>query len=271
MSNKKILLIGENGKDIWRKGSIRQSPESPTWVFKQTSETENPGMAANVCENLLSLDPTLDITFCHQAEVITKTRYIDQESDYQLFRVDENDDGFEPDFWNKVIDQMVWNNNDYQALVISDYNKSLISDQFIEAITDIFKELGKPVWVDTKKVLGQWSRDIDFVKINEKEFQYNLKSGCYPWACCKNLIVTRGKNGIDLYNNEGNVIYHVDSVAQDVWSVSGAGDSVLSALVVKYLNNGGNIKTAIDYANKVAAIAVSKPGVVAVSKDEVNE
>ena len=43
----------------------------------------------------------------------------------------------------------------------------------------------------------------------------------------------------------------------------------LAALVVRYLENGRDLKDAMDWANKVGAIAVSKRGVVAVKREEV--
>ena len=67
----KITVIGELGKDVFVYGeSNRLSPEAPVPVFNPSYTEENPGMAGNVVENLMSMDNTLSINFIHQHELI---------------------------------------------------------------------------------------------------------------------------------------------------------------------------------------------------------
>lgn len=272
MSTKRILLVGENATDVFITCDCKRlDPAAPVPVAQPLDMKTNPGMAGNVLANIESLGGP-PVHFIHQSAEIRKTRYVDEASGQQLLRVDEGDDAFEPDFWAKVIDGMAASREDYYAVVISDYGKGLISTQIIEALGEIAHELHIPIFCDTKHILGSWSREIDYVKINDKEYRAQISAGVTePWKWCKNLIVTRGKHGSDLYSQTGEIVYHSDSHAGKVWSVSGCGDTVLSALVVKYLVNGGNIKTAIDYAMRAAAVAVSKPGVVAVTWQEIED
>lgn len=269
MANKRILLVGELGLDIWVEGTCEKlSPEAPVPIQRPTKITSNPGMAGNVAQNLRSLSPGIQIDFFSQSKSINKIRHIDQSSGAHLLRVDDGDDSFEPDFATQVIEGMARNPDGYLAFVASDYNKGLLSETFLTTLTDIAHEIGATMWLDSKKVLGQWSKDIDFVKINDKELKVNLVAGIKPWEWCRNLIVTNGKNGATLYRPDGSIEYHTKALSQSVFSVAGCGDSVLAALIVDYLKTE-DIKQSMYFAMRVAAIAISKPGVVAVSKDEV--
>ncbi len=270
MANKRILLVGELGLDIWVEGTCEKlSPEAPVPIQRPTKVTSNDGMAGNVAKNLRSLSPGIQIDFFHQSKAINKIRHIDSASGAHLLRVDDGDDSFEPDFSAQVIEGMARNPDGYSAFVISDYCKGLLSETFITSLTDIAHEIGATVWLDSKKVLGQWSKDIDFVKINDKELKVNLAAGVKPWEWCRDLIVTEGKNGAALYRADGSIEYRTKSLSQSVFSVAGAGDSVLAALVIDYLKTE-DIKQSMYFAMRVAAIAVSKPGVVAVSREEVD-
>jgi len=69
-------------------------------------------------------------------------------------------------------------------------------------------------------------------------------------------------------------MYHPESFSIVVRPIevrdgAGCGDSVLAALVVRYLENGGNLKTAMEWAAKAGAVAVSHRGVVAVKREDV--
>jgi len=260
----RILLIGEKCLDVFISGPCpRLSPEAPVLVHNPRRTESNPGMAANVEANLRSLDPSVHIDFFHQEQEIRKTRHVDEVSGQQLIRIDTGDDAFSPDFSDRVLRGM---SGEYDALIISDYGKGLLSTSFMCAITTIFNEMGKPVFADTKAVLGEWSKGIDYVKINTKEYNAQLAAGITePWKYCRNLIVTKGREGAVLYFDPRGLSYQTDQIPVKIAGLSGAGDTFLAALVTKYLDNYGNIFSAMDYANRAAAIAVASPGVVAVS------
>lgn len=268
---RRILLVGEACKDVFVYGDCnRLSPESPVPIHQPTRTEINDGMAANVRANLLSLAPGTKVDYFHQTAEIYKIRHIDDASGQHLLRVDDGDDAFEPDFWVKVIDGMAACAEGYKAIVISDYGKGLLSTKMMAGLAQIGRELSIPTFCDTKAILGDWSRDIDFVKINEKE--YRAQHTDYPsrpaWEFCKNLIVTRGKQGSDLYAQDGSIAYHSDAVSRGLSSVAGCGDTVLAALVIKYLECS-DIQSSMDYANRAASVAASKRGVVAVTWQEV--
>ena len=84
----KVLLLGDSCEDEYIYGNCdRLSPEAPVPVMKLGRVETKSGMAGNVCLNLQAFN--LNITFLTNTEKITKTRFIDEGSNYQILRVDK--------------------------------------------------------------------------------------------------------------------------------------------------------------------------------------
>ena len=84
----KVLLLGDSCEDEYIYGSCdRISPEAPVPVMNLGRVETKTGMAGNVCLNLQAFN--LDITFLTNTEKIIKTRFIDEKSNYQILRVDD--------------------------------------------------------------------------------------------------------------------------------------------------------------------------------------
>ena len=121
----KVLLIGDNCIDRYVIGEVeRLSQEAPVPIIKIVDEYTLPGMSANVKMNLVKLG--LDVDFITSTIDIIKTRYIDNRSKQHLLRVDN-----EPNVPN--CDYNLPNKN-YDAVVISDYNKGFLNYENIEFI-----------------------------------------------------------------------------------------------------------------------------------------
>ena len=141
---------------------------------------------------------------------------------------------------------------EFDALVISDYDKGFLTTQ---KICELVSEFEGPVFLDSKKrVLPAQGC---FVKINETE--QKLLSGDYS-----NLIVTKGAGGAD-YDG---VNYPAEKTK--VYDVVGAGDTFLAALVYFYLVYA-RIEKAIPYANKAASIAVQNFGTYVLTEENVQD
>ena len=262
-----ILIIGDNCTDIFIRGDAKRiCPEAPVAVLNPTRKELNAGMAGNVYENVRSLRPESRVFFIRQESEIVKTRYVDEASGYILLRVDENDSIKTPfskeNLWKRLGDFGLAL-PDFSIALISDYNKGFLSQEVISEIVSLLNESGVPVFMDTKKILGEWSKGVDFVKINEKEYNENLKH-IRPMDCCRNLIVTLGSAGSIWRNNN----IQVPSDKVEVMDVSGAGDTYFAAFAISYFETKDVVR-AMSYANKAAAIAVSKRGVVAVKQSEI--
>ena len=160
--------------------------------------------------------------------------------------------------------------HDWDAVIASDYGKGFLSPDILENVAFLCRQKKVPLFMDTKAVLGSWSAGVFCVKINAKEFAHQKASGVkWPHEMCENLIVTQGARGMMLFAPDGSEAYRTTPEEAHVADSVGCGDTVLAALVVRYLTNGGNLKTAMDYAARAATVAVSKPGVVAVGWEEV--
>lgn len=242
----KILLIGDKCIDVYQYGTIdRLSPEAPVPVFVPTHKEEREGMAGNVYANLVALGCHVDIVCGHPSK---KTRLIDSRSKQQLLRMDED---------VKSIPVVNVDTAGYDAVVISDYNKGVVSYELIEKIIEESHHSNNfPVFIDTKKVdlermQGAW------VKINELEYS-KIKSEC------SGLIVTRGSKGADAVYHE----YQSRAPKVEVVDVTGAGDTFLAALVYNYLHTK-DIKRAMDFANLASAVTVQHLGCYAPTMKEI--
>ena len=243
----KILVIGDSCKDIFVYGDIhRVCPEAPVPVFNPTHQTENDGMAKNVVRNLEALG--CDVEFISNDNSIKKIRYVDNRSNQMVLRVDENDKCRSIN--DKEIDYIEEWGKSFDAVIISDYCKGFLDEEDICFIADKCNN----VFLDTKKEIGDWVNDVDFIKINELEYEKNYRGKPNN----DKLIVTLGSKGCK-YKEE---VFPVDEVSS-VKDVSGAGDTFMSGLVVEYIKTL-DIKKAINFAQLCASKVVKKRGVVTI-------
>ena len=240
-----ILLIGDACEDTYTYGYVnRISPEAPVPIFEPHYTINHDGMAGNVRKNLEALG--CDVNFLHGA-VSKKNRLIDQRTKQQLLRLDK-DAISEPVTFETAIPPI------YDAIVISDYNKGTVSYELIE---ELAKEVDVPIFVDTKKT--DLARLLGcYVKINalEKSRATSLPDKDY-------LIVTHGHHGAQW----SDWVFPAET-AGDVTDVCGAGDTFLAALAYKFLESN-NMKEAVKFANKAAAITVQHVGVYAPRLEEI--
>ena len=244
---KKILVIGDFCIDLFIYGKTeRLSPEAPVPVFVPTQSRINDGMAGNVATNLTAMSTEYHIELYHQDEVIKKTRYIDQNTNHMFLRVDEGEDDITPLL---LTDEIVQRIEEAEAVVISDYNKGYLD---LETINKIGK-LAKRSFLDTKKKINSDTiESFTFIKLNEEEFKKNMTDDPEK---LKKIIATLGSKGAQYMGK----LYPV--VAKETIDVSGAGDTFLSAFVLKYVETN-DVEIAITFANKMSSIVVSKKGVV---------
>lgn len=239
----KVLLIGDSCIDEYQFGTIdRISPEAPVPVFKFLDKVSRPGMAANVRENFNALG--VNVLFI-SSEKSTKTRLIDIKSKQHIVRID-NDVILENPLEFSAIDPVLF---EVDAVVISDYNKGLITYELVEQIRNTYKG---PIFIDTKKTdLKRFMGS--YVKINESE--YNSATSVNDM-----LIVTKGNKGATLKHFDSEITFHTENA--EVVDVTGCGDTFLAALTYKFIESN-DIQSAIVFANKAASITVQNMGVYA--------
>jgi bifunctional ADP-heptose synthase (sugar kinase/adenylyltransferase) len=254
---KKILLIGEICIDEYIYGYCdRVCPEASALCFLDSGIIkENFGMSGNVYNNLKAIDPTLNINHIKPEIKIIKRRFIDTKYNTIIFRQDINDK------CNRI-DINKYDFSIYDYIIISDYCKGFLTEEDIKYIAN-HKKHNSTIFIDTKKKLvSQMLEGIDFIKINNKEYQDNI----YDIDTIRkksSIIVTNGEHGATLYEKSSTTIEHFPTDIVFLRDVCGAGDTFLASLVVKYIETS-NIKESIRFANVCSAKVVSKFGVTTI-------
>jgi len=126
----KVLLLGDSCLDVYHYGVCeRMSPEAPVPVFNSSKIVKNGGMAMNVYNNLSSLGSNVEIYTNTNWKNITKTRFVDKRTNHMFMRLDEHDDEYgKIDLQNLDLQQ-------YDAVIVSDYNKGFMSESDINYIS----------------------------------------------------------------------------------------------------------------------------------------
>lgn len=240
----RVLVIGDSCKDVFDYGFCeRLAPAAPVPVFVSRTRKSNKGMAGNVFENLINLGLECDI-ITNKKEIV-KTRFVDEGTNHMIMRLDSGEENLE-----RISNLHLIPFEKYDAIVVSDYNKGFIASEDIEYIS----RKHSIVFLDTKKLIGDWARDISFIKINKTEFERTKHLFEQKVWIKEKLIVTLGSEGC-VYCDEK---FTVDKV--EIKDLTGAGDTFLSGLVHNYLNTR-DIKQSIKFANKCATIVVQQKGV----------
>ena len=243
----KVLVVGELCKDETYYCDVnRISPEAPVPVADLIRNSTADGMAGNVNANLKAFG--IETTFLHQrlSQHIIKTRYVDIKSGQHLLRADSTHPSITP-----LDVASIENINDYNAIVISDYNKGFVTYDVVTQLRTLFDG---PILVDSKKE-GLAAFEGCIVKINELEYE---RASSTP----RSTIVTLGNRGA-MY---GDIVYPSEQVK--MFDVCGAGDTFLAGLTFKMLK-GAQIGPCIEYANKCAAIAVQHRGTYTLTQRDI--
>jgi len=245
---KKILVIGDSCIDSYAYcKSTRLAPDKPVPVLEVLDTVNTPGMAYNVFRNVISLTSFpkgIDLLTNERYEDVVKTRYVDAFSNHMFMRVDSLVN----------IDRMKDNNikDGYDTVIISDYDKGFLTTEDIEYICTNHQQ----VFLDTKKILGNWANAARFIKINNYEYERS-KDYFQNISVQDRVIQTMGSEGC-YYNGKQ---YPVEQA--EVMDLSGAGDTFMAALAVKYTETG-DIDSSITYANSCASKVVKKRGTTVV-------
>ena len=305
LSKSIIVVFGDVMLDRYVSGSVdRVSPEAPVPVLKPIKEEIRLGGAANVALNLSSLGSKVSLIGISGKDsssaqiikllkenkikselvksslpTITKLRLLS--SKQQLLRVD-NEEEFTKDDWSSAKERFdksisLKGNN---LLIISDYGKGTLQD--IPAIIRKAKKLKKTVLVDPKGDNFSKYKGADLITPNFPEFTGEVgpvKSEREITAKAKSLIkslnlgallVTRGSDGMTLFNKEKGKVVRSDfpTQAKEVFDVSGAGDTVIASLAAA-LSAGFDMSSAVKLANVAAGIVVGKSGTATASLSEI--
>ena len=166
------------------------------------------------------------------------------------------------------------------ALVISDYQKGVVTASLLRRVLPLAKRHGVPVLVDPKVRHFRLYRGATVVTPNQIEAEQatglQLRGPAEVVAAgrrilsllgCRAVLVTRGEHGMSLCER-GRPPLHVPTAAREVFDVTGAGDSVIAAMALA-LAAGASLPEAAVLANCAAGVVVGKIGTAQASPAEV--
>lgn len=305
----KILVVGDVMLDKYYYGEVtRISPEAPVPITHVTSEKETLGGAANVAHNLALLGCQTALAGYvgddyHCTSLLEKltARGIDHEGliqtsrptttklriiggHQQMLRLDfERDEPMEEEYEAKLrtfIKKKLSESLD--AVIISDYGKGACDEEACQYIIKASHAHGTPVIIDPKGANWLKYAHADYITPNLKEINEILldriknddaqveKAAHYAMRKykLKNIIVTRSEKGLSLVRESE--VHHIPTRAQDVFDVSGAGDTVIAVFAMA-LAGGLKASYGAALANLAASVVVAKLGTYAVSQRELLE
>jgi rfaE bifunctional protein kinase chain/domain len=301
--DRKVLVVGDVMLDQYWFGEVtRISPEAPVPIVRIIQEDARPGGAANVARNISSLgghatllsvvgndepggklkqllqdsgvspdglqtDPTIS--------TIVKLRVLGGHQ--QLLRID-----FEKQPSHEVLaaklEEFANQVSDHDIVILSDYGKGGLTH--IKKMISLAKAAGKQVLVDPKgsdyeqysgaslitpnrselrQVIGDWDDEYELsVRVKKLIDQLELDS----------LLLTRSEDGMSLFQKGS--VFDQPALAQEVFDVSGAGDTVIATLALM-LASHATPEDSVRVANIAAGIVVGKVGTAVVTADELRQ
>ena len=289
----KILIIGDLMLDHYVWGSVeRISPEAPVQILKITRENNRLGGASNVALNLIALGAKAHICgivgddvdgkniislldsagvnrdlLCVKSDFqsIKKTRFI--ASNQQVLRVDR--ESVEMSLDSAILGKIAESIKQFSAIILSDYGKGALSVDFTKQIIALANNKKIPILCDPKGDDYSKYANATVLTPNKKEAQIatniridsrdSLLSALKKMKNDYNLtyaLITLSEDGMAIFDSK---LTQIPTLAKEVYDVTGAGDTVISALAFG-LCNGMDIYESAKFANAAAAVVVGKIG-----------
>lgn len=296
----RLLVVGDVMLDrYWHGAASRISPEAPVPVVRVGNQEDRPGGAGNVALNIAALGSAATLVgivgkddnaddlqsrlaaagvYCdllHSTDkpTITKLRVVSQHQ--QLIRLDfeQNFDSTDvADLQGKVASLLP----SAQVLVLSDYAKGALQD--VSELIDLGRAQNIPIIVDPKGTDFEKYRGATLITPNLNEFESVVGHCAHEDELVAKgrsllsdlnlqaMLITRGEHGMTLIRPDSPEL-HLPARAQEVFDVTGAGDTVISVLAAA-LAAGDSLADATAIANLAAGLVVGKLGTAAISGPE---
>jgi rfaE bifunctional protein kinase chain/domain len=306
MSEANILVVGDLMVDRFLWGTVhRISPEAPVPVVHLKSETSALGGAGNVARNLQSLGAAAHLVgvvgsdrgaddflrLLAEADLgregiirsedmptITKTRVIAQHQ--QVVRIDrEAGELLSSAVRDEIGSRVEGLLSKVGGVVISDYQKGVISEDVLERILPAAKAAGLPTVIDPKPLNFPFYKSATVITPNLQEARemagsrggphediLQMGKGLRDRLGCEAVLLTRGEEGMTLFESSGEPT-SIPATAREVFDVTGAGDTVVAVLSL-CLVAGAEVKEAAFLANLAAGLVVGKLGTAVVTQKE---
>jgi D-beta-D-heptose 7-phosphate kinase/D-beta-D-heptose 1-phosphate adenosyltransferase len=307
MQGKKVLVLGDVMLDEFLWGKVaRISPEAPVPVVEVTRHSFHLGGAGNVAHNVRALGgeavlaavigrdvagdrirESLEVAGVGAALALAdagrpttvKTRIVAHHQ--QVVRADrERSDDIPRALEDALFEQVTRALPGCGALVLSDYQKGVVTPRLMSAVLGLARRRRVPVLVDPKVRHFRLYRRVALVTPNQKEAEEasgiairtdrDLRAAgerILKVLGCGAVLITRGEQGMSLFPAGGRAV-HLPTTAREVFDVTGAGDTVI-ATVGLALGAGASLAEAAMLANHAAGVVVGKLGTATAAPAEV--
>jgi D-beta-D-heptose 7-phosphate kinase/D-beta-D-heptose 1-phosphate adenosyltransferase len=303
-----VLVVGDVMVDHFIWGNVsRISPEAPVPVVDVQKDSIMLGGCANVLNNIYAMGgkvyvagvigedavgkqllselrkkniETKGIVIEEGRPTTLKTRIVAHGQ--QMVRFDkENRKAIPAGSVHKILSYVKSLRDKIGAIVVSDYNKGVVSEELIRGIKNIVEGTNIAICLDPKQDNFSIYRGAHIITPNHHEVQRAagfdasgvtdiikvseivLKKYAFPA-----MLVTRGEEGMSLFENGKKVTHtYFAARAKEVYDVTGAGDTVIGILALG-LAARADLKEATCLANVAAGIVVGKVGTATVSQQE---
>lgn len=304
--NARVIVIGDLILDEFIWGDVsRISPEAPVPVVWVKNESFMPGGASNVANNLRSLGAqvysvgvigdddrgailkgeleqkgvNVGGVFMDVSRPTTlKTRVVAQHQ--QVVRIDREKVAHVPDsiiskmsgYIRKIIKKV-------DGIIIEDYGKGVITPKLLSEIVPLAKKHKKIISVDPKEEHFKYYNGISVITPNNHEASKAVgfeikdeetlkKAGevLLKKTNCHIALITLGENGMAVFQ-KNRPMKHIPTIAQEVFDVSGAGDTVIASYTLALASSADPVAAAY-IANCAGGIVVGKVGIAVVTPEE---
>jgi D-glycero-beta-D-manno-heptose-7-phosphate kinase len=302
MRGRAILVVGDLMIDEWIWGAVtRISPEAPVPVVAVTDHSFTLGGAGNVANNLVALGARVEFigavgkdAFAKLARGMLREKAVSDHGIFvvgdrpttrktrivahnqQVVRADwEDPSPLSPIDRAKIVGYLRDNAARFDAVILSDYAKGLLSWEIVQAALSCDLVLADP-----KPQNLEFFKGVTCVAPNQHEAEiatgitidsdaslHSAGTRLLRMLDCRYVVITRGEHGMALFGAQGERLT-IPSVARKVFDVSGAGDTVIAVLSLA-LAGGATIELAMQLANFAAGAVVEKLGTATASGDEI--
>ena len=301
-----ILVVGDVMLDHFVIGRVdRISPEAPVPVVAFDHEEYRLGGAANVAHNIVAMGGRAQIVGVVGADADAARLVADLEPlgiggsglitdpdrcttrklrvvttrNQQVARIDYERDGeVSGHVQQAIVSKIEELAGSAAAILISDYMKGAISRDVAQGAAAAARRHGIPLLVDPKVPHVAYYSGATVVTPNHHEAEavthMRIRSADDASRAAKRLreivgcecvLITRGEHGMWLLDREREA--DLPAEAREVADVTGAGDTVISALALG-LAAGGSLTDAARIANRAAGIVVGRFGPATVTLAE---
>jgi len=306
LAGARVLCVGDIMLDKFVSGEVeRISPEAPVPVLRIARENAMLGGAGNVARNVVALGASVSLiatvgddaageeierlllglghanpglVIDENRPTAIKTRFL--AGTQQMMRADwETTDALAEETGEAIIEAAQAALADHQVMVLSDYGKGVLGDGRAGRLIELAKAAGIPVVVDPKGRDYGVYRGADLVTPNRKELRdaagaaatgvdevISAAAAVRATSGLGAVLVTLSQDGMALVTEADS--HHLAAEAQEVFDVSGAGDTVVAS-IASALAAGASLLDAARLANVAAGIVVGKVGTAAAYMAEV--